>query len=307
MDDGEPREDDRGHETGAGAFRAAEVAGRVTGVERPRALPADAARAEGPPPALGEGDEASPPWAGPRVIGPAGPKVVAATDGPAEFLRSLPDAFAYPFRGQGWVAVAAAGVLLALAGGLQAVPFVGLIFQLVYVTILLGYLVETLFHCVLRTAEGQDAFDEWPDFTNAWDSAVAPLLRLGSLLLAAAAPACLLAAALGKTHAVVFVGLGLGALYLPMTLIAWLCRNDLGAMNPIHACRILARAPAAYLALCLLVVCISAAGSAVQVALAAIPFAGAPLAQAAGVYGLLATARLLGLFLRTHATVLDLR
>lgn len=217
-------------------------------------------------------------------------------------------ALRYPLQQEG------APTLLALAVGAWLLGFVPIVGGLLAMGAVLGY----LFLVVRQTGAGRDALPQAADFTGFGDL-IAPAVRFllaGLVALAPLAWASVRAGALGGSWALVALA-GLWAMAWMPAATAVAAHQDgcLGALNPVPVVQVIARIPADYartvaalVPLCLLTLAVEAAGQGIVRAVP-VPVLSTVLrlvASAAGLYGPLVMARVLGLLLRERAEELGL-
>ncbi len=173
---------------------------------------------------------------------------------PAErsFTAFAPDAFGYPFRGDGVIILLGGTVLFSVLG---AVPAVG-IYGTITAIALWGYLLLMLQSVVQGTAQGEEVLPRWPGFTG-----FAELFEIWSQWFV------VLAVCFGPAYGVylsataesalrpefnwpVIVGLAVvGGLYFPMAVLGVAMFDSVSALNPRLVLRSIFAAPGHYLLL----------------------------------------------------------
>jgi tetratricopeptide (TPR) repeat protein len=152
---------------------------------------------------------------------------------PIPFWKDLRWTFAYPLAKEGKITIFAGAFLFSM---LHALPVVGVLLVLFFVY---PFLTAYMLKIVRSAAEGERQMPGWPEATEALDSILLPSLRFLAALTVSFAPLILLIAAglpfsvsLSVRGIVFLSAFGLGAVYLPIALIAvaWY-ENGLAALN----------------------------------------------------------------------------
>jgi hypothetical protein len=172
---------------------------------------------------------------------------------PKTFYKTIPGAFAYPFKRN--------GLLLLIAGTLVFGIFdivlnlrvngrlmVGLSIGGVFGAAIVGYLFLFMQSIINASAMGDDKIPNWPDFENIGESAFQPFLRLMAVCIAAVVPAIMWGMLTGtKGGFLIMPLLILGVCYTPMALLAVTMDDSLMGLNPLLVIPTIARVPLEYL------------------------------------------------------------
>lgn len=223
----------------------------------------------------------------------------AAPQGALAFLRRLPGAFAYPFRGRG-VLILALGTLF-FAGATYLASFS--IFGFVISFFLAGYLCCFMVKVVAASASGEDEPPEWPDFSSFMDDIIWPYVRMIAAVLCCFVPAVLPLLLLDGPNAlaVALALVGLGALLLPMAILSVSLFRTVGGLSPL----VIGRGVLATWRCYLIAVATMALLLAVVTAVLSIPAVGLVIGTFLSIWLSMVEMRILGLLYRTHADRLD--
>jgi len=190
---------------------------------------------------------------GPCVaVRPHLPKAAAAKG----FFGRLPDAFVYPFRGNGFLLLVAgsflyfllqAGQIILLSGGLRSFV-IGTIIQ-IFVG---GYLFAYAQSIVQTTAVEDRELPQLTGVSSFWEDVLLPFLQMLGLVLACFSPALLLQN-VARSSGMPILAIAtlplyiLGFIYLPMGFLAVVILDTLKALNPLVIVPSILRVPVAYL------------------------------------------------------------
>jgi hypothetical protein len=177
---------------------------------------------------------------------------------PKNFYKSIPGAFIYPCKRQGWILLLSGTFIIGIFdcllnfrvyGFLVAGQMLGGIAS----ACITGYIFLYLQSIITTTAMGEDNVPPWPDYEGWWDSAVYPYLRLLAICAACLAPALLCLRYAGDMGFELFIPLLiLGFLYAPMAFLAVAMDDSLLGLNPLLVIPSILRVPLEYIASCLL-------------------------------------------------------
>lgn len=151
------------------------------------------------------------------------------------FARRLPGAFAYPLQKDGLILLVAGTLFFWLIG--LAGMFAGVI-SLVLAVFSGGYLAVYLQSIVQSSAQGEDGLPRWPEFTDWYQDIIVPFLQFTAVTLVCLGPGMVLlqfGSREGEEPSREWLGwalLGVGALYLPMALLAVAMSDSLGGLSP---------------------------------------------------------------------------
>jgi hypothetical protein len=182
------------------------------------------------------------------------------------FFQHIPDAFQYPFRGDGWALLLGAAIFFAiLDAAARFISALGLylfsIFALLASLIALGYLVACIQKVVTSSAQGEETLPSWPDVSNGFDDIVVPFLQFLGVLAFCFAPALLLSTLMDDSLQWLVIPLFLlGLSYFPMALLAVLTLDTVGALHPKLILTSIFRIPLLYLSACILLFILLATG-----------------------------------------------
>lgn len=172
---------------------------------------------------------------------------------PRAFYQNILSAFQYPLHKDGLFLLVCGAIFFGilaflrtiLGGGIGAV---GLLLGLFSV----GYIFSYMQVIISSSAIGDDDMPLWPDFINWWDSGVHPSLQFFGIMFVCLGPFPVAAFFLPEEWEwVSLVVLALGALYLPMALLAVTMSDSLFALNPMTVILSILRVPAEYTVLCI--------------------------------------------------------
>lgn len=180
------------------------------------------------------------------------------------FYKTIPGAFAYPFRRNG-TALLLGGTLIfgvldaVLSARVGGIVLAGGLAGLFLTFFLFGYVFEFLQSIITTTAFGEAEMPNWPPYDGWWDSAVAPFFRWAAIL------SCCLAPFFGWVRqkgsddwGVALLFFVAGIAYYPMALLAVAMNDTTVAMNPVLVVTSIARVPKEYTVTCILFVVLSA-------------------------------------------------
>jgi hypothetical protein len=171
------------------------------------------------------------------------------------FFDRLPDAFAYPFRGNGFMLLIAGAFLyfllqvgqIMMTGPTYWMKVAGVIVQ-----IFLGGYLFAYAQTIIQTTAVQD--QELPQLTGVssfWEDVLLPFLQMLGLMVACFSPAlvALVATAASGQPALAVAAIPLfvlGFIYLPMGFLAVVILDTLKALNPLVIVPSILRVPLAY-------------------------------------------------------------
>jgi len=221
---------------------------------------------------------------------------------PVSFWSRMPDAFVYPFHGNGIWILASAALVLSLLGLVQL--FFGLLGLLAGVAVAAG-IGMLLINIIRTTAYDSEKPMEWPDISKS-ENMVETLVQLvGSFLLVfLPAIACSFLAHDSGWH---WLGLGLwalGVVYYPMALPAVVIFDSVSAVNPLLVLPSIVRTFRQYLLVVGLLAVIWLLNAGVSALSKALPWGfkmvSRPVVEFYSLYSLAVSARLLGLLYQSN-------
>lgn len=144
------------------------------------------------------------------------------------FYRRIPGSFAYPFR--------KSGVIMLVIGALffLVIEFVGR-FSFYLSVFGAAYLFAFMQKVISHSAQGEDEMPPWPELTDMISDIVLPCLMLVACFAIAIGPGLALLFFSGDNPGLAIAGwtaLGLGAIYLPMALLAVAVSDNFLALSP---------------------------------------------------------------------------
>ena len=163
----------------------------------------------------------------------------------AGFWEGLPQAFLYPFQGDGLIVLVAGTLFFSAIGILGAV-------SIILSLGVSGYLIAFMQKILLASAQGEHTLPPWPDLTDIWADVFLPFFQVLGTSLICFGPAmfCRLfvPAELRWLTTVFYL---FGGFYFPMALLAVTMKGTVEAVNPVFVVGSLLRIPLDYLVTCL--------------------------------------------------------
>lgn len=170
------------------------------------------------------------------------------------FFALLPDAFKYPFKGD--------GIILLITGtlfyfGMDSARFFarfaglfGLVAILIITIFGFGYLFSYMRRIITSSALGEDLMPDWPEFSDWGSDIIAPLLQFIATILVCFGPAIGLTIwATGGQDIValaIIPAVILGCIYFPMGFLAVAMFDTVAALNPLYIVPAIVRVPLEY-------------------------------------------------------------
>jgi hypothetical protein len=200
----------------------------------------------------------------PPPIAPRAPLAPLAPQSPLQpcglplagsFFRHFLGIWQYPFKGEAYVYI----LMVVGLDFLQAfIPDVlGIVGALI--GFILGiYLLMVFQQIILSTIDGKDQFPDFPQFSLDWQENLGLYLHYFALVFICFGLAIVCNATQATPPWTVYILVGLGCLWFPMALLAYLMTDSLVVVNPVFVIRSIARAPVAYFALAALLAAILA-------------------------------------------------
>jgi len=206
------------------------------------------------------------------------------------FLHRLPDAFAYPISGSGFVLILVGTVCFAFLDFFASLS----VFGIIATAFVACYLCAFMMKIVNSSADGKKEIPDWPDASDFWDDIIIPLFQVIWTGIFCFAPAIIY---LIFVHFDIFFWLliALGILYFPMALIAVALTNSVLSINPVLVVPSIIKVPVDYLAACAILALIALLAHFSQLLVTVIPLAGFVLKNMIGLYLLAVEAHVLGL------------
>ena len=246
------------------------------------------------------------------MAGPAqGDGVVAAEDVTAarqneSFGTQLSRSFIYPFKGSGIFMLISATAIFVVLGLLSWIICAIAILQLFLSMYVWAYYISV----IKSSAGGEEEPPDWPDLSNFWDDILRPLLLVAAALIVSAVPLIIcgfIAVGWGFLGSIelmaawVWIGVAVGLLYLPMSLLAIAMYDSVVALNPVTIIGSIVKIPLQYLMACVLFFLVFYVNGQIQAYMDQIPIAGAIGRIFLSLYMMMVASRILGLIYSANA------
>jgi hypothetical protein len=211
------------------------------------------------------------------------------------------DALTFPFRGVGKYMLIIGGVLSLVLSVAALFPFLGIVIAIGAS----GYFAAYYFDIVNSTASGKDEACDWPEFRDFWSDLVGPWLCWLSSFVFSFAP---LFAVLfffeppGVIHVALLI---VGFAHLPMALLSVAIFKTMRAAFWLNTIPAVMRCLPQYAVLVVILGFLTIANALVDRVLSAVPVAGWFLGFFLGMYALMVSARLIGLFYRENGEIFN--
>jgi len=213
----------------------------------------------------------------------------------------IEDALTFPFRGVGrYILIIGALLSLILWFG-AAIPILGLIFAITAS----GYFGAYYFDIVNSTACGKDEACDWPDYRDFWGDIVAPYLCVLSASVCSFGPLVVIGFLLEPNAVIRTVMYVIGFAHLPMALLSVAVFRNARAAFWSHTIPAIMRCLPQYAVLLVIFGVMTIANFGVNKALSHVPVAGRLVISFLGMYTLMMSARLIGLFYRDNGGIFD--
>lgn len=218
-------------------------------------------------------------------------------------MTLLSDAMTYAFRGSGKYMLVLVAVISIVADLASLAPAIGGIAKL----ILIAYICSLYFEVIQTTATGGYEVPEFPEISNLFEDLISPMLQTIMVIVFSFSP--LLAYAwLGppeSSDTIPLLLMGIGAIYLPMAMLAVVVLGRLSALSPHIVLPAIVRAGWLYWASAFMILFLIMTEAYVNTALGSISFLTYPLTALIGTYALLTNGRLLGIIYREREEKLN--
>jgi hypothetical protein len=261
-----------------------------------------------PPPDITVPPYEPPTWATARRSATAASDPAAAAQ---DFWGVLPDAFGFPLKGEGFIALIVGVIFLTVVHYLELIAafwFLGIIAVFIGVVIGTGYFAGYLMTIIERTAHGEKDAPGWPDLDDWQENALKPFVFVLALGILCIGPSVAYRHfAREPNEALAQALLAAGLFYMPMGVLCVALSNDYAGLNPVPVIRAIRSVPGRYSIVWVLVMfCYVAQGLGGGLAAALpIPILGTLLQQAVICYFLFVAARILGLLYLKSGRQLD--
>ena len=214
--------------------------------------------------------------------------------------KPLLDALGYPVRGSGRILLVIGAVLSAVLGFASGFSIFGGIAWLLGLAYFNAY-----YHSIVEsTVSWNEDAPDWPDVSDLVGEVIVPMVRTAGVFLLSFLPmlgCVMLARKLGGgiwSSPLVWLGILWGVLYFPMAILHVIVSNEMINALPWHVLPKILKAMPGYLLLAGLLLAGLVISVVVEVVLGRIPLLGGLLAAGAGLYFMMAQARLAGIFYR---------
>ena len=214
--------------------------------------------------------------------------------------KPLMDALGYPVRGSGRILLVIGAVLSAVLGFASGFSIFGGIAWLLGLAYFNAY-----YHSIVEsTVSWNEDAPDWPDVSDLVGEVIVPMVRTAGVFLLSFLPmlgCVMLARKLGGgiwSSPLVWLGILWGVLYFPMAILHVIVSNEMINALPWHVLPKILKAMPGYLLLAGLLLAGLVISVVVEMVLGRIPLVGGLLAAGAGLYFMMAQARLAGIFYR---------
>ncbi len=246
------------------------------------------------------------------AAGPPFPGRIAPAARARSFYTGLAGALIYPFRGPGLWLIAGWIVLSAIQAYISHFRFMALAFLFVRMIVgvmVVGYLCAYMLKLVVSSAAGEKVPPDWPDFGNFWDDILRPMFLVVGTCAVAFLPVTVywLANVAYTDLGLEFTGevmllrvlAVLGALYLPMALLAVAMYDSFTGLNPLRVFGSVAKVFIPYVVTCVVMILV-VLGVSLFGYLPQIPIVSFVLSSAISIYLVMVEMRLIGLLYYSH-------
>jgi len=211
------------------------------------------------------------------------------------------DALTFPFRGIGKYMLVIGGVLSLMISFAFFVPLLGYI-----ITIgASGYFAAYSFRIINTTAIGQDQACDWPDFRDFWTDLIAPWLCVLAALLFSFGPSYVVIFLIDPPMHVRIALLIVGFIHIPMAFLSIAIHQTLGAAFWTNTIPAIQRCLEQYIFLLIILGGLTILYILFIRTISDIPIIGWFLRFFMGMYALMVSARILGLFYREDSSIFN--
>ena len=214
----------------------------------------------------------------------------------------IDDILTFPFRGVGKYMLVIGGVLSLILWLGASVPFLGLVIAVGAS----GYFAAYYFDIVNSTASGKNEACDWPDFRDFWSDLVGPWLCMLSALVCSFAPLLVIGFFLEPPGILKAALLVIGFAHLPMALLSVAVFRTMRAALWSNTIPAIKRCLPQYGVLLVIFGLLTIANVLVRKAISSVPVAGWFVSFFLGMYALMVSARLIGLFYRDNSRILEI-
>jgi len=206
------------------------------------------------------------------------------------------DALTFPFRGIGRYMLVIGGVLSLIISLATLVPFLGFIIAICAS----GYFASYSFRIINTTAIGQDQACDWPEFKDFWTDLFGPWLCVLAALLFSFGPSYVLIYIFELPRFVEIALLIAGFIHMPMAFLSVSINQTMASAFWTNTIPAIQRCLDNYAILLLILGVLTMLNILIEKAISGIPVAGWFISFFLGMYALMVSARILGLFYREN-------
>jgi len=211
------------------------------------------------------------------------------------------DVLTFPFRGNGRYMLVIGGVLSLIISLATLVPFLGYIIAICAS----GYFAAYSFRIINTTAIGEDKACDWPDFRDFWTDLIGPWLCVLSTLLFSFGPPYLVIFLFDPPRFVVIALLIAGFTHMPMAFLSVAIHQTMGAAFWTNTIPAIQRCIEKYVILLVILGGLTIFYNLFIWAVSGILIVGWFLRFFLGMYALMVSARILGLFYRENSGIFN--
>jgi len=215
------------------------------------------------------------------------------------------DALTFPFRGIGRYMLVIGGVLSLMISLMIAlaifVPFLGLIIAIGTS----GFFTAYSFRIINTTAMGEDKACDWPEYRDFWADLIGPWLCSLATMLFSFGPSYLIILIFDPLRFIVIALWIAGFAHMPMAFLSIAINQTMGAAFWTNTIPAIQRCLDKYVVLLAILGVLTILNILVNRAFTGIPVAGWFLSFFLGMYALMVSARILGLFYRENSRIFN--
>ena len=209
------------------------------------------------------------------------------------------DALTFPFRGIGRYMLVIGGVLSLLISLATIIPLLGLIIAIGAS----GYFTAYSFRIINTTAIGQDQACDWPEFQDIWTDLFYPWLCVLAALFFSFGPPYILIFIFEPPRFIEIALLIIGFTHMPMAFLSVAINQAMASAFWTNTIPAIQRCLNQYVILLAILGFLTLLNILVKRAMSGIPVAGWFLSFFLGMYALMVSARILGLFYRENSGI----
>lgn len=213
----------------------------------------------------------------------------------------IEDVLTFPFRGVGRYILIIGGVLSLILWFGSAIPILGIVIAI----IASGYFGAYYFDIVNSTACGKNEACDWPDYRDFWSDIVAPYLCILSASVCSFGPLLVIGFLLEPNVVIRTALYVIGFAHLPIALLSVAVFRNVRAAFWSNTIPAIMRCLPQYGVLLVIFGIMTIANFGVKKVLSHVPVAGRLVSSFLGMYTLMMSARLIGLFYRDNSGIFD--